>query len=180
MKILAFAALVLIFLAASISGQTAVQLKQKYGEPIQSYAVSDSIWMQPDFSADGRICRAQFYPKRVSDKTYYIIHALPRTELKELIERFAPPSIRGKIILGTTLNFGGGMVRQSIIYEKISFSFLSPFDPYFDILSENAKKELKKSKNPSTNLNKAAEEIEIPDDTEILTIVWNESGCAKF
>src|SRR5258705_10742005 len=84
-----------IFISASF-GQTASQIERKYGKPVSSYAVSEHIWMTPEFSDDGQMCRARLYPKRISADTDYLTGALAWWELKDVLNEFAPPKTRGE------------------------------------------------------------------------------------
>jgi hypothetical protein len=64
-----FLALFLFGAGNSMFGQTAAQLKDKYGEPMQAYSVSEHVWMTPKFTSDGQLCEMRLYPKHISHTT---------------------------------------------------------------------------------------------------------------
>src|ERR1700753_2810391 len=85
--------LMLCFNAAS--GQTASDVEKRYGKPVNAYSVSEHIWMTPEYAADGRMCRATLYHKRISPETNYLATYMPMGELLGVFNELAPPDTRG-------------------------------------------------------------------------------------
>ena len=52
----------------NLSAQTSADLQGKYGKSLEVYSVSQSIWMTPEYSPDGQVCRMRLYPKRLKRK----------------------------------------------------------------------------------------------------------------
>ena len=59
------------------AGQTAADIEMKYGKPVNSYSLSELVWMTPEYTGDGQVCRMRLYPKRVSGNTNYLSKELP-------------------------------------------------------------------------------------------------------
>jgi hypothetical protein len=165
-------------LANTIAGQTAAQIKEKYGQPIEAYSVSEHIWMTPEFTADGQVCLMRLYPKRISATTNYVfVNKLNYRELEDVLNQLAPIKTRGNrtMFFGFTI-FGGQMKDTFYSYDKVSFSFLSSFIVYNAVFktrsSPTSEKEQPKDE-------KTKDEMRIPRDAEIVTIAWTERPCAK-
>lgn len=58
----------------SAVGQTRTEIEDSFGQPVKAYAVSEHIWMSPDYASDGQVCRMTFYPRRFSSTTNYLTH----------------------------------------------------------------------------------------------------------
>src|SRR5437588_10847546 len=79
-------------------GQTASELEGRYGKPIKAYPVSEHLWMTPEFTNDGQICRTRLYPARISADTNYlgVGDTLDLWELKDVLSQLTPPQMRGE------------------------------------------------------------------------------------
>ena len=105
----------LLFFVGIGSGQTASDITTKYGPPVNVLSVSEHVWMTPDYAANGQICRAALYAKRVSPKTNYVSNEIPLTEVIAVLNQIVPPSTRGtrKELFGAT---------QTSSYQKSDWS----------------------------------------------------------
>jgi hypothetical protein len=111
-------------------GQTASDIKTKYGKPLNVYSVSEHIWMTPEFDAEGQICMARPYPKRISAYSNYYFNRLPSDELKDVLNQLVPPSARGAKEYKSDFalsELGGGIERTTYPFEKVTFTFLLSF-----------------------------------------------------
>ena len=168
--------------AGGAFGQTSEQVKKKYGQPTEAYSVSERIWMTPEFTSDGQVSAVRLYPKRISTTTNYLSDKLDYWELKEVLNQLAPLETRGKKTPFFGLNnMGGGRINTIYSYEKIGFSFLASFSPYFDPVDESAKPTTTpaKVKDEPRKTIEPEEEMIVPRNTEIVTIYWHERTCAK-
>ena len=75
--------------------QTGSEVERRYGKPIPVFSVSEHIWMTPDYSADGQVCRMRLYPRRLGGKTDYLGSELLFPELVQVLNQMVPPHIRG-------------------------------------------------------------------------------------
>jgi len=170
--------------ASTTFGQTSEQVKEKYGQPIEAYSVSERIWMTPRFTADGQVCAMRLYPKRISSTTNYLSDKLDYWELKEVLNQLAPPETRGKKMpFSGLMNLGGGMITTHYNYEKVGFRFLASFSPYLDPIDieKSGKTKTKPTKvEQETPKNiESDEEMIVPREVEIVTICWNEKTCGE-
>lgn len=195
--------LLLLVFSSLVFGQTAAQIREKFGDPIESYAVSEHIWMTPAYTADGQVCEMRLYPRRVSETTNYLESNLDRRELIEVIDQFAPLSERGAktVVFGLT-SMGGGIAKSLYFSDAISITFLrsaifyfDPIDKDFDgeIRSDSKFTDLKPAKVKAkaktkakpvepmietTDSQKSDDGMVVPSESEIVTIVWNKRTCA--
>jgi hypothetical protein len=168
--------LVCIF-ANTIFGQTSAQIKEKYGQPIEAYSVSENIWMTPEFTADGQVCQMRLYPKRISVTTNYLSNKLNYWELKEVLNQLAPTETRGNRtkFFGFTL-FLGQMSNIIYGYDKVSFNFLASLNLR---KVEFKKQDSLTSEKEQPKDEKTNNEMIVPRDADIVTIIWKEKTCAK-
>jgi hypothetical protein len=167
--------------AGAAFGQTAAQIKERYGQPTESYSVSDSIWMTPEFTDDGQVCRMKLYPKRVSATTNYLYDSLDRWELAKVLDQLAPPETRGK----KTEYFGftvllGQSASTLYAYENVSISFLSSLRnmKLLERPDELIFKEAEPADTKKPDTRKSNEETMVPRG-EIAIITWTGRTCAK-
>jgi hypothetical protein len=164
-------------------GQTVSEVERKYGEPVSVYSVGEHIWMTPDYSADGQVCRMRLYPRRLGVETDYLISQLPFAELRLVLNEVVPPHLRGpkKDGFGLT-SFGGGTAWTTYDYEKVSFAFIFSYklDP---AALKNAQPllgpdppDLPRPKKTPPSINDFAGSQNSP--TEVVTISWNQRPCA--
>ena len=85
-----FAILLLGLFLSTAQGQTMADLERDYGKPTYAYSVSEHIWMTPEYTSDGQVCRARLYPKRISIRTESLAKELPFQELKEVLNQLIP------------------------------------------------------------------------------------------
>ena len=97
------AVVICFFCVTLVVGQTASDMELRFGEPVKVYAVSDHIWMTPEYASDGQVCRMTLYPRHFSSPAIYVGVTLRFNELRDLLNLLVPPDTRG---LKTKLNFG--------------------------------------------------------------------------
>lgn len=113
--------------------QTAKDFEKAHGKSLEVYSVSKSIWMTPEYAADGRVCFMRLYPKQIDKNTDYVSNSPLRLEFKELREilnRLVPPKTRGlqNESFGQQAT-GGPAAWTTYKYEKVTFNFVAPFGP---------------------------------------------------
>ena len=94
-RIAKLAIVMIVFSVASAFGQNRAEIEAKFGQPVNAYKVSESIWMSPEYASDGQVCRMTFYPRRFSSTTNYLVNELPFDEFKRVIDTIVPVAIRG-------------------------------------------------------------------------------------
>lgn len=177
-----FATLLLVLFVSSAAGQKMSDIEKEYGTPTQAYSLSEHIWMTPEYSIDGEICRARLYPKRIALKTAYLAKELPFQELKQVLNRLIPPAQRGsaKEFFGDT-ELGGGIGWTTYQYENVSIVFT--FDARFDPESLKQIESFRVESFPIPPNQKAPPSYrDIPysgDGIEIVTINWTNRKCGK-
>ena len=177
-KFLLYAIFLFCVSAIATFGQNAAQIQEKYGQPVEAYSVSKSIWMTPEFAAAGQVCKMRLYPKRISATTNYLSDKLDYWELKDVLNQIAPAETRGKRtrLFGLTI-FSGQMSDTIYSYENISFSFLASLN--LRGLEFKKPEQSKTQPKPVKDEEKPNEELIVPRDAEIVTIVWREQTCAR-
>jgi hypothetical protein len=165
-------------------GQTVSDIEMKYGKPIYAYSVSEHIWMTPEYSVDGQVCRMRLYPKRIAPETDYLSKQLYFEELKEVLNQLVPPRLRGakKESFGLT-GTGGGAAWTTYQYEKVTFVFTfslrvdprswNELESHTFPLDEYLSRQPKKT--PPSNDDFSASQ---GSKTEIVTVEWNDRRCA--
>jgi hypothetical protein len=166
------------------SAQTASEVERRYGKPVAVYAISEHIWMTPDYAADGQICRMRLYPRRLGQKTDYLGSQLLFSELSDVLNKLFPPHLRGskKEGFGQT-SLGGGTAWTTYEYENVSFSFIFSYKLAPDILKKAEAavltgpdpEELPLRKKTPPSLDDFAASQDLP--TEIVTVSWTHRPC---
>lgn len=163
--------------------QTPTDILAKYGKPISVHSMSPHIWMSPEYSESGQVCKMQLYSKRFDVDTTYLASQLPFVELKAVLNDLVPIANRGnkKPSFGQTTT-GGGAAWTAYRYEKVTFLFVSPFKPQADAVlrpyefsigfTPGAPKE--ESLAPQVDDFLASQ----PFRTQVVTITWNDRTCA--
>lgn len=177
--------IILVLNVVPALGQTVSELEKQYGKPLPVYSVSKHIWMTPDYTADGQVCRMRLYPRRFGQGTDYLGSQLLFPELSQVLNEIIPPHLRGskKGSFGQT-SLGGGTAWTTYEYESVSFTFIFPYKLAPDVL-ERAKAKvltgpdpedlpLPKKAPPSLDDFAGSQNSEI----EIVTINWNHRPCA--
>ena len=182
------AIVILLVCVSSASGQKPSEFEAKYGKPVVAYQVSESIWMTPEYTADGKVCMMRLHPRRFSPNVNHISPSLPFPELKRVLNELVPLKTRGAkkepFDTGAT---GGRMEWMSYAYENVRIRFVSPFDLASD--SWKMRKEYVFSVKPEPETAEPKPNDSTPSDndfsssqglsTEIVTITWNGRQCAK-
>jgi hypothetical protein len=175
-----------IFLLSFTSaiGQTSSDVERRYGKPVPVYSVSEHIWMTPDYSPDGQVCRMRLYPRRLGWETDYLGSQLLFPELSQTLNEIVPPHLRGskKDGFGQS-SLGGGTAWTTYEYENVSFTLISSYKLDPDILGKAKDKVLTGPDSEQITLPK--KRAPTLDDfvgskdtpTEIVTIRWNHRQC---
>jgi hypothetical protein len=179
------ATVVTLLCVCTAAGQTVSDIEGRYGKPSNVYSVSEHIWMMSEYAADGQVCRARLFPKRVSTDTNYLSVKLPSEELREVLNQMAPLVARGvkKEPFGVTAT-GGGAAWTTYPYEKVTFTFTSSFE--VDADPENRLKPYTFSVRESSSTIKAGNTAPSDADlfpgrasgAEVVTLKWNDRRCA--
>lgn len=166
-------------------GQTVSEVESKYGKSVSVYSVSDHIWMTPDYSSDGQVCRMRLYPRRLGPKMDYLGSQLLFPELSQALNEIVPPRLRGSKEDGFgQTSLGGGTAWTTYEYENVTFSFIFSYKLDPDVLKTAESKVLTGPDPEGLPLPKKT----LPgfDDfaasqnspTEIVTISWNHRPCS--
>jgi len=181
-------ALIFAFCANFACAQSASDIERAYGPPLNVYSVSEHIWMTPEYAADRSVCFMRLYPKRIDQKTNYVCNScgLDFKELKVLLNQLAPPNTRGlqNESFGQTAT-GGPAAWTTYGYEKVTFTFVSPFGPFAYDPTTIRKGEFVFSV-PLGPPEKPKLRLPTDDDfssslsagDQIVTIRWNDRKCA--
>lgn len=179
-------AVVLVVLAVDCAAaQTAADIQTKYGKPVDVYPVSEHIWMTPEYSADGPVCRMRLYAKRIGANTNYGAHDLPFNELRDVLNALVPVETRGpkKQSFGATAT-GAGAAWTTYNYEKVTFEFVSFLSPmtYDGVILKRGEYAFPPRENESVAAKSDATSNDfvewISPHTEIVTVSWNGRKCA--
>ena len=177
--------MIFVLCVVSTPGQTVTQIETKYGKPTNAYSVSNHIWMTPDYTASGQVCRMRLYPKTISSDVEYLSPQLYFEELQAILNELVPLDLRGqkKDSFGLT-DMGGGAAWTTYPYEKVTFVFTFPLrlEPgqthkpeSISFSAEEIKASLPKKTPPSIDDFTPSRFSK----TEIVTISWNERSCAR-
>jgi hypothetical protein len=176
------------FCVSSVCAQTAGDIERAYGKPLDVYSVSEHIWMTPEYAADGSVCFMRLFPKRIDQETNYVCKAcgFDFKELKVLLNQLVPPTTRGlqNESFGQTAT-GGPAAWTTYGYEKVTFTFVSPFGPLPYDPTTIRKGEFVFSVPPGPPENPKSR-LPTEDDfsgsrsafDQIVTIRWNDRKCA--
>jgi hypothetical protein len=178
--------IVLMLCASSAFGQTVAEFEAKYGKPMEVYSVSENIWMTPEFTTDGQVCKMRLYPKRINGATNYLSRRLPFAELTDVLNVLVPTNSRGKKneSFGATAT-GGPAAWTTYGYDKVTFTFISSFRALGNVESLPLKKGDFVFPNESQAAKGTESSAPSSDDfrysqssaTEIVTIKWNDRKC---
>jgi hypothetical protein len=161
------------------SGQTALDVEKKYGKPVHAHPVSEYVWMTPEYAADGQICRAILYHKRISTETNYLGTYMPMWELLDIFDELAPPNTRGakKEYFGSTQT-SSSMAWTTFAYEKVTFRLVIGFQ--FGSLADMKEKGVPFGGRTPAMTNQPDAEFMAQNAVkpEIAYVVWNERKCA--
>jgi hypothetical protein len=183
MKLMAKLAIVLtLFGAVSAFGQSRTEIEAKFGQPVNSYAVSERIWMSPAYASDGQVCRMTFYPRRFSSTTTYLSNELSFDEFRSVIDIIVPIAIRG----GQKEPFGNGRWNVSdggrwanFVYERVTITYVASFhvngalgvgEPV--LLDNEVSKQQEKPKPIKEDFS-----LYSGSNAEIVTVQWNDRKC---
>ncbi len=177
---------ILSLYGSSALGQSSSNLEMRYGKPVITYQVSENIWMTPEYSADGEICRMRLHPRRFSEKANYLSPTLPFQELTAVLNELVPLKSRGaKKDPFNNGAAGGGADWMTYAYENVTFTFVSSFDPppdswkhreTFVFTVEPSTTELKTTITEPSEDDFSPSRITRP---QIVTIKWNGRQCVR-
>lgn len=179
------AAAVLLLSVSCVFGQTVSDFDARYGKPVTSYVVSEHIWMTPDYTADGEVCRMRLYPRHIAPTVNYLSPRLPFEELKKVLNQLIPLQGRGvkKSPFGSGAT-GGGAEWMTYSYEKVTVTFVSSFSVDPESLKERkpfvftaeASPYVKQPETPAPSDDDFSPGQ--PPGAEIVTVNWINRKCA--
>jgi hypothetical protein len=183
MKRIAKLAIVMtVFSVVSAFGQTRREIEAKFGQPVNSYEVSEKIRMSPEYALDGQVCRMTFYPRRFSSTTTYLINELSFDEFRSVIDAIVPVAIRG----AQKKPFGNGAWTASeggrfadFIYERVTITYIAslqttnPLGMGEPVLLDN------EDSKPQEKPKRTKEDFSLYSGStaEIVTVQWNDRKC---
>jgi hypothetical protein len=115
----------------STYGQTQTEIEAKFGQPVNSYAVSERIWMSPVYAPDGQVCRMTFYPRKFSSTTTYLVNELPFNDFRSVIDIIIPVTIRGpqkEPFANGFWHAAGGGSWVNFVYERVTIRYSATFN----------------------------------------------------
>lgn len=165
MKIQIVGIIFLVLAFSSLRAQTLSEIEKKFGAPVNSYSVSENIWMSPEFTDDGQICMARLYPKKIDSKNNYLNSTLSLWEVKAVFDELAPTTYRGKQKEDFGTTYMGGMAFSGFGYENVGIHFLScGLSPSCPVTADKRRiKEIKEFQNITS--------------AQIVTITWLNRKC---
>ena len=175
-----FAILFAVFFLSTAHGQTIADFERDYGKPTYAYSLSEHIWMTPEYTSDGQVCRARIYPKRISNGTEYLSKELPFQELKDVLNQLIPPRLRGAVKQPFNVtDTGGGAGWTTYSYEKVSimFIFSVSIDPNKWKESPTFRVEDFPPKQQQQRVLSSDDDFPFGDGTQIVIINWTNRKC---
>jgi hypothetical protein len=184
---LILATVILLLSVPSAFGQTASDIEMKYGKPTKVYSVSERIWMTPEYTADGQVCRIRLYPKRISADASYLSKERPFEEFMVAVDQLVPLNKRG----AKKEPFGGwatgGRAQWAIFkYEKVMIMYSASFEVDPDsrvkpfVFSEEVLREYSAPERKLESMVKPEDDFLFyrKFNVEIVTITWDDRKCA--
>lgn len=161
-RVLAFTIQILVFSCSSVCAQTLSEIQARYGTPINSYSVSEHVWMTPEFTADGQLCRARLYPKKIDTSNSYLMSELSLAEVEAAFDQLAPVTVRGEKKEDYGLVVIGGMAFTAFGYEAVRINFVSSLQSWSRVAN-----------------NREAKEFPGIRSAQIVTITWLHRSCVS-
>lgn len=180
---LILAAAFFAFAASSALGQSASDIEAKYGKPTNVYAVSQNIWMTPEYTADGQVCEMLLYPRRIAPDAINLSNKLPFDELQIVLNKLVPVNTRGVQRGNRNTATGGGASWTTYTYEKVTFVFTFSFKVDPNAWKQSNSYVFSEQKFPptsqSTTSSRSNGDFLVNDigTAEMVTIKWNERKC---
>ena len=183
-RIAKFAIAMIVFNVVSVFGQTRREIEARFGQPVNSYAVSERIRMSPDYASDGQVCRMTLYPRRFSSTTTYFVNELSFDEFRNVIDAIVPVATRG----AQKEPFGNGVWKATeggrwanFVYERVTITYLASL-PHIDAaalakgepvnLGDDVPKQQEKPKPVKEDFS-----LYRGSTAEIVTVQWNDRKC---
>ena len=119
-------AAILALYSASAFGQTAAEIEARYGKPVgKAHSVSEHVWLEAEYGADGQVCRMRVYPKGIQPNSNREFITFPYDEVKNVLNQLVPLNTRGmkQGAFGFFSSLGGGVAWTTYPYEKVTFTF---------------------------------------------------------
>lgn len=171
------------FCVSYVFGQAASDIEAKYGKPTKAYAISQNIWMTPEYADNGQVCEMLLYPRRIGPDVINLSKKLPLEELKNVLKELAPVNTRGARKEQRNAETGGGASWTTYAYEKITFIFTSSFKVEPNAWNQSKPYIFSDQRFPSISQSTTSPE---PDGdfsandigtAEMVTIKWNGRKC---
>ena len=178
--------LLLVAAAHAAYAQTGDDFQIKYGKSADVYSVSEHIWMTPEYTVDGQVCRMRLYSKRIDAKTNFGSTKLLFVELRDVLNDLVPLGTRGNKKQGFGISdLGGGTVWTNYDYENVHFTFVSFFR-----LTRNPKllkteefllldSDVETTPELAENLTPDKNDFANSDSIEFVTVSWTAIKCVK-
>jgi hypothetical protein len=183
MKLIAKLVIVMtVFNVAVAFAQTRTEIEAKFGQPVNSYAVSERIRMSPEYASDGQVCRMTFYPRRFSSTTTYLINELSFDEFRSVIDAIVPVAMRGdqKEPFGKGgWDASGGARWANFVYDKVTITYIATLqinaalgmgEPV--LLDNDGSKGQEKAKPIKQDFS-----LYRDSTAEMVTVQWNDRKC---
>jgi hypothetical protein len=177
--------------AVSVCGQTRAEIEAKARERIDAYSVWDSIWMTPEYAADGQVCRLRFYPKQFSGNTNFLGRKeLSFDEFRKVFDVIVPVGSRGakKEPFESGWNLGGGVMWATFEYERLTITYSLGVRIDAEALRKSQAVELDLPFSANKDVKEAEVDKRIDADdfsnfhqsrAEIVTVIWKNRTCDK-
>ena len=140
-RLLGFTIPILVFSCSSVCAQTLSEIQARFGTPTSSYSVSEHVWMTPEFTADGQLCRVRLYPKKFDASTDYVMSELSLAEVEAVFDQLAPVTVRGEKKEDYGLIGTGGLVFAAFGYETVRINFVSSLSSWSRVANIRGTKE---------------------------------------
>jgi hypothetical protein len=169
----------MLLYANTVSGRSLSDIEKRYGKPVIVYAVSEHIWMSPEYAADGQICRATLYTKRISADANYLGSYMPVWELISVFNELAPSDTRGakKEYFGNT-STSASMAWTTFEYENVTFSSWIGFK--FGSFADMKEKGVPLGGKTPATINESDDEFMAKNtvNLELAYVRWSSRKCA--
>jgi hypothetical protein len=181
---LILATAICIFCVSYVFGQAASDIETKYGKPTKAYAVSQNIWMTPEYADNGQVCEMLLYPRRIGTDNINLSRKMPLEELQNVLKELVPVNVRGARKEQPNTATGGGVSWTTYTYEKVTFIFSFSFKVEPNALNQSKPYIFSDQKFPSTGQSTTSSQSDgdfsVNDirTAEMVTIKWNGRKCS--
>lgn len=167
-----------------VFGQAASDIEAKYGKPTKAYAISQNIWMTPEYAYNGQVCEMVLYPRRIGPDVINLSKKLPLEELQNVLKELVPVNARGARKQHFNTATGGGASWTTYAYEKVTFIFTFSLKVEPDAWNQSKPYIFSDQKFPSSDQSTTSPQSDgdfsVHDiaTAEMVTIKWNGRKCS--